>query len=190
MSASSHPQVTQLLQSLSDGDDQSVQDLLPLVYNELRGLAHRELKNERAGHTLNTTALVHEAYLKLVKSPPAGEWAGKKHFFMIAAHAMRQILINYARSRKAEKRGGDQDHASFEESMYMSHEKAGDLLELDQALKRLEEWNERQSKVVECRYFGGFNIEETAEILDVSTATVKRDWISAKAWLYQQIRGK
>jgi RNA polymerase sigma factor (TIGR02999 family) len=173
---------------MDGGDSESVQKLLPLVYNELRQLARRELRNERPGHTLNTTALVHEAYLKLVQNPPKEDWAGRKHFFVIAARAMRQILVNYARSRKTDKRGGGNEPITLDEGYFITPEKADDLIGLDEALSRLEKLNERQSKVVECRYFGGYGVEETADILGISPATVKRDWTSARAWLYSQIR--
>ena len=188
MTSSGQLEVTKLLHSMSGGDEESVNDLFPLVYNELRGLARRELGKERPGHTLNTTALVHEAYIKLVKSPPVGEWSGRKHFFLVSARAIRQILVNYARNRNARKRGENTESVSFDEGIYLSEEKAGDLIGLDEALDKLEKRNDRQSRVVECRYFGGYGIEETAEILNISPATVKRDWISARAWLYSQMK--
>ncbi len=188
MESPKQPEVTKLLNLIDEGDEDAVRNLFPLVYNELRGLASRELGRERPGHTLNTTALVHEAYIKLVKTPPAGEWSGQKHFFLVAARAIRQILVNYARKRNAEKRGGRMELTSFEEGIYLSEDQADDLVGLDEALNILEKRNARQSKVVECRYFGGYGVEETAEILNVSPATVKRDWISARAWLYSQMR--
>jgi len=180
--------LTSMLNSMDGGNSESVHQLLPLVYEELRQLARRELRSERAGHTLNTTALVHEAYLKLVQNPPSEDWSGRKHFFVIAARAMRQILVNYARARKTSKRGGDVKPVTLDEGYFLSQEKAGELIGLDEALSRLEQLNERQSKVVECRYFGGYGVEETADILGISPATVKRDWTSARAWLYTQIR--
>lgn len=188
MASSEHPEVTKLLHSISNGDEEAVNNLFPLVYNELRGLARRELGVERPGHTLNATSLVHEAYIKLVKSPPTGDWAGRNHFFLVAARAIRQILVNYARNRNALKRGGSQEQLSFDEGIYLSEEQVDDLVGLDEALNILEKRNSRQSKVVECRYFGGYGIEETAEILNISPATVKRDWISARAWLYSQMK--
>ncbi len=178
--------LTALLNSLSE-DSSSVNRALPLVYDELRNLAHRQLRNERSDHTLNTTALVHEAYLKLVNHPPKGDWDGRRHFFGIAARAMRQILVNYALMRNRKKRGGSMNLQPFEDEIYLSEEKAEELIALDEALKELEKLNERQGRVVECRYFAGYNVEETADILNISPATVKRDWTSARAWLYSQI---
>lgn len=180
--------LTAVLNSLS-GDSASMNKALPLVYDELRNLAHRQLRGERRGHTLNTTALVHEAYIKLVNHPPEGDWDGRRHFFGIAARAMRQILVNYALMRSRKKRGGDMNPQPFEDEIYLTEEKADELIVLDEALKNLEKLNERQGRVVECRYFAGYNVEETAEILGISPATVKRDWTSARAWLYSQING-
>jgi len=180
-------QLTLLLNSVQKNSE-SINRILPLVYNELRSLAHRELRRERNDHTLNTTALVHEAYIKMIKHPPGGNWDGRRHFFGIAARAMRQILVNYAKKRKRQKRGGSSKPLPFEEGIYLSDENAGELVALDEALERLEKLNERQVQVVECRYFGGYNIEETAEILGISPATVKRDWTLARAWLHSQIR--
>lgn len=181
--------LTQMLNSL-EKNSESINKVLPLVYDELRMLAHKELKQERSNHTLNTTALVHEAYLKMVRHPPDGDWDGRRHFFGIAARAMRQILVNYAKMKSRQKRGGKTEPMTFDEGIYMSEEKAEELLALDEALTRLEKLNERHGKVVECRYFAGYNIEETAEILGVSPATVKRDWISSRAWLYSQMNNE
>ncbi len=181
--------LTQLLNSVSENSE-SINKILPLVYQELRQLANKQLRYERAGHTINTTALVHEAYLKLINHPPKGDWDGRRHFFGIAARAMRQILVNYAKKKNRQKRGGKQTPESFEEGIYISEEKAEQLINLDEALTRLEKMNERQGKVVECRYFAGYNVEETANIIGVSPATVKRDWTSAKAWLYSQMSNK
>jgi len=175
--------LTRLLNSLQE-DDEAAKKIFPLVYNELHALAHRKMRKERNGHTLNTTALVHEAYLKLVDYPPENNWDGRNHFFGIAARAMRQILVNYARSRNAQKRSGNKNIQPFQEEIYLTEEKAGELVHLEEALTELEKLNERLGKVVECRYFAGYNIEETAEILGISSATVKRDWTSARAWLY------
>jgi len=178
--------LTQLLNSVTENSE-AIDKIWPLVYDELRSLAHNELRRERKGHTLNTTALVHEAYLKMIKHPPEGEWDGRHHFFGIAARAMRQILVNYAKKKSRKKRGGKQTPVEFEEGIYLTEEKAEEIVALDEALEQLEKINERQAKVIECRYFAGYNIEETADILDVSPATVKRDWTIAKAWLYRQI---
>ncbi len=179
--------LTLLLNSV-DLNSESFNKVLPLVYDELKLMAHRELRRERSDHTLNTTALVHEAYIKLIKHPPDGAWDGRRHFFGIAAHAMRQILVNYAKMKSRQKRGGNAIVQDFEEGIYLSEEKAEELVALDEALQRLEQMNERQGKVVECRYFAGYNIEETAEILGISPATVKRDWTIARAWLFSQVR--
>lgn len=167
-----------------NGDDDSVKELYPIVYNELHEMAHRQMKKERRGHTLNTTALVHEAYIKLFDYPPDGNFDGRHHFFGIAARAMRQVLVNYAKSRNAQKRSGRKDIQPFEEQIYLTEQKADELVKLEEALSILEKMEPRLGKVVECRYFAGYNIEETAEILDISPATVKRDWASARAWLF------
>lgn len=179
-------QLTQLLNSVTE-NSASIDKVWPFVYDELRSLAHKELRNERSGHTLNTTALVHEAYLKLIKHPPEGDWEGRRHFFGIAARAMRQILVNYAKKKSRIKRGGKQTPQQFEEGIYFSEEKADEIVALDEALERLEKISARQARIIECRYFAGYNIEETASILDISPATVKRDWTLAKAWLFSQI---
>lgn len=167
-----------------NGDDDSVKKLYPVVYNELHEMAHRQMKRERRGHTLNTTALVHEAYIKLFDYPPDGNFDGRNHFFGIAARAMRQVLVTYAKSRNAQKRSGRKKIQPFEEQIYLTEQKADELVRLEEALSVLEKMEPRLGKVVECRYFAGYNIEETAEILDISPATVKRDWASARAWLY------
>lgn len=184
--ADSKEDLTQLLHSLK-GDRESVNKLYPLVYNELHLMAHKQMRRERNGHTLNTTALVHEAYIKLVDYPPDGEWDGRNHFFGIAARAMRQILVNYAKSRNAQKRSGNKDIQPFEDEIYLTDEKADELVKLEEALTILEKMDPRLGKVVECRYFAGYNIDETASILNISTATVKRDWISARAWLFSYL---
>jgi RNA polymerase sigma factor (TIGR02999 family) len=178
--------LTQLLNSASENSE-SIDKIWPHVYDELRSLAHNELRRERKGHTLDTTSLVHEAYLKLIKHPPEGEWDGRHHFFGIAARAMRQILVNYAKKKSRKKRGGKKTPLQFEEGIYLTEEKADEIVALDEALEKLEKINERQARVIECRYFAGYNIEETASILDISPATVKRDWTIAKAWLFNQI---
>lgn len=184
--ANQSKELTKILNSFSENSD-SINEALPLVYDELRILAQRELRRERKGHTLNTTALVHEAYLKLIKHPPDGEWDGRHHFFGIAVRAMRQILVNYAKKKSRKKRGGKQTPLNFEEGIYLTEKKAEEIVALDEALERLEKINERQARIIECRYFAGYNIEETANILDISPATVKRDWTMAKAWLFSQI---
>lgn len=184
--AEQNEEITKLLNSISGGDE-AVKKIYPLLYRELYTMAHRQLRSERPDHTLNTTALVHEAYLKLSDYPPMDGLDGRNHFFGIAARAMRQVLVNYARRRDTQKRSGGKNLKSYQDEFYLTEEKTWELLGLDEALDQLEKFNERQARVVECRYFAGYNIDETAEILGVSTATVKRDWTSARAWLYAQM---
>jgi len=174
--------VTSLLRSLQDGDDTVVDVLFDNVYDELHDLAHRQLERLRPGQTLNTTALVHEAYLKLVDQSSA-EWEDRTHFFAVAATAMRHIIINYARKQSAEKRGGDAQPVSFEEGTMAPQESADTLIAIDRALDRLAERDERMARVVELQFFGGLTQEESAAVLDVSTRTVRRDWTAARAWL-------
>ena len=171
----------------SGGKRESLDALLPLVYDELHKQAARFLRRERAGHTLQTTALIHETYLKLVDQRDV-DWQNRAHFFGIAAQAMRRILVDYARQRHSEKRGGADENLPLEEiTLAVSAERSVDLVALDEALTRLAAMDERQSKIVEMRYFGGLSIEETAEALRISTATVKSDWRTAKAWLFREI---
>jgi RNA polymerase sigma factor (TIGR02999 family) len=179
--------ITDLLAGLSGGNRDVVDAILPRVYDELQALAHGQLRRERRDHTLNTTALVHEAYLKLVKQDRV-TWQNRAHFFAIASTAMRRILINYAHKRNAEKRGGGQVLATFEDGMGGGREaNVEELLALDAALERLGALNERQSRVVEYRFFGGLTHEEIAEVLDVSVPTVGRDWRFARAWLSREL---
>jgi len=180
--------VNRLLVAWGDGNQQALEELLPLIYTELRRLAHNFLYRERPGHTLQTTALVHEAYLKLIDQRDA-RWQNRAHFFAIAAQAMRRILIDSARRHAAEKRGGQQEKISLDEAPVLSLEPDNNLLELDEALTRLNEIDQQQSRIVELRYFGGLTIEETAEVIGTSTATVKREWSMARAWLYQELSG-
>lgn len=180
-------QITQLLKEWSGGDQNSLDKLMPLVYEELRRQASRYLRKERAGHTLQTTALIHEAYLKLIDQRNV-QWQNRAHFFAIAAQAMRRILVDYARERKREKRGGSAENLPIEEALQISsNEKSVDLVALDDALTKLAQFDERQARIVELRYFSGLDIDETAEVLGISNATVRRDWNMAKAWLYQRI---
>jgi RNA polymerase sigma factor (TIGR02999 family) len=178
--------VTRLLQDWSAGNERALEDLLPLIYNELRHLAHNFLYRERSGHTLQTTALVHEAYLKLIDQKDA-RWQNRSHFFAIAAQAMRRILIDSARRHAAMKRGGPQEKLSLDEVPDLSLEPNTRLLALDEALTALAEIDLEQSRIVELRYFGGLTIEETAEVMKTSPATVKREWAMARAWLYQAL---
>lgn len=181
--------VTVLLLELGQGDESAFGELLPLVYDELHGLAHGRLRGERAGHTLNTTALVHEAYLKLVDQTRV-QWQNRAHFFAIASMAMRRILINYAEARSAAKRGGGVEPVTFvEELQEMTDERADELLALDEALRRLERFNERGAMVVQYRFFGGLTYDEIASVLDVSPITVRRAWSAARAWLRRELQG-
>lgn len=175
--------VTALLGDLRQGRREAFEELLPQVYDELRRIAHLQLRRERNGHTLNTTALVHEAYVKLVDHQHM-DWQNRAHFYAVAATAMRRVLISYARKRTAEKRGGGVVDVTFDEAFgRFSDERAEELVALDEALERLEQLNARHARVVECRYFGGLTIEETAAVLGVSPITVTRDWRMARAWL-------
>jgi RNA polymerase sigma factor (TIGR02999 family) len=174
--------VTELLIAWGDGDRAALDQLMPLVYEELRRLAHRYIKRERPNHTLQTSGLVNEAYLRLVDQSQL-KLKNRAHFFGIAARLMRQILVDYARKRKYAKRGGDAQRIPFEEILIVSDERAADIVALDDALKELSEIDPRQSQIVELRFFGGLSIEEAAQVLDVSPGTVMRDWTLAKAWL-------
>jgi RNA polymerase sigma-70 factor, ECF subfamily len=180
--------VTGLLEEFAGGDAGALDRLFPLVYEELQRVAHGQMHRERADHTLDTTALVHEAYLKLVRHPPRVDWQSRIHFFAVAARAMRQILVNHARARGRAKRGGDATQISLDEAVVMPEARAEELLALDEALERLQAMDARQSRVVELRYFGGLTIEEAAQVLNVSVVTVKRDWTTARAWLYREVR--
>jgi RNA polymerase sigma factor (TIGR02999 family) len=179
-------EVTRLLAAASAGDADALKRLIPLVYDELRRLAHRQLAGERRDHTLNTGALVHEAYLKLAGLDRI-EWGDRAHFFGIAAGAMRRILIDYAVRRRAAKRGGGRRYEPLDRVTVAVEERAEELIALDEALERLQALDARQAKVVEWRFFAGMSIEETAAALDVSPATVKRDWITARAWLNREL---
>jgi RNA polymerase sigma-70 factor, ECF subfamily len=183
---SMNPDVTRLLVELTDGNEQALDRLFPLVYDHLRNVAQGELRRERSDHTLNATALVHEAYLKLVQLDRI-TWEGRAHFYGAAAQAMRRILISYARMKKAEKRGSGADHVPIDDVVVAARSRPAELVALDEALTRLEAMNERQARVVECRYFAGMSVEETAEVLNTSPATVKRDWAVARAFLNREL---
>lgn len=178
--------ITLLLKKLSDGNQNVVSELVPLLYDELRRLAGHYLRSERADHTLQATALVHEAYMRLVDQREV-QWKNRSHFFGIASQVMRRILLDYARSHQAAKRGGLAGKLSLEEVMVVSKENCGDVLVLDEILKRLEALDPQQAKIVELRVFGGLTVEEAAEVLGISPATVKRDWRMAKAWLTREL---
>jgi RNA polymerase sigma factor (TIGR02999 family) len=179
-------EITRLLQAWSSGDQTALKELTPLVYQELHSLAHRYLGRERQGHTLQTSALVNEAYLRLIDVNQV-EWQNRAHFFAVSAQLMRQILVDFARTRKAQKRGSSASHVSLDEALEFSQEKSADLVALDDALNALVALDQRQSKVVELRFFGGLSIEETAEVLKVSPGTIRRDWRMARAWLYREL---
>lgn len=178
--------ITQLIRELQDGNEAAQDELMPLVYEEMRRIAHRQLRGQRPDHTLSTTALVHEAYLKLMTREPVG-WAGGTHFFALAARAMRQILIDYARRFSSGKRGGGWRRIPFDEAVLNVQEQSDMLLALDEALTRLAAVNERASRVVEYRFFGGLTESETAAALGVSERTIRRDWLKAKLWLYADL---
>ncbi len=179
--------VTRALVALSAGDSAAMDRLLPLVYDHLRRVAERELRRERVGHTLSPTALVHEAYLKLVQLDRI-TWEGRSHFFGAAASAMRRILISYARMHKAEKRGSGAERVPIEDVVVAARERPADLLALDEALTRLAAAHPRQAQVVELRFFAGMEIEAVADALGVSAPTIKRDWTAARAWLNRELR--
>lgn len=189
MNAYGPEQVTQLLIDWGNGDKEALDKLMPLVYDELRRLARHYMRRERAGHTLQTTALVNEAYMRLVDQRNV-HWQSRAHFFAIAAQLMRRILIDQARKRTNSKRGGDVRKVSLDEAAVVSQARAADLIALNDALTDLEAMDQRKSKVVELRFFGGLNIEETAEVMSISPATVQREWNLAKAWLYREIGGE
>jgi RNA polymerase sigma factor (TIGR02999 family) len=182
----SSPDVTQILQEVSQGDKDAPARLMPLVYDELRRLADHYLRQERPDHTLQPTALVHEAYLKLIDQSRV-EWQSRAHFLGVAAQLMRRILVDHARRHHALKRGGFRQKLSLDEAVDYSQTRDLDLVALDDALNALAQFDERQSRIVELRFFGGLTIEETAEALGISPATVKVDWNMAKAWLRREI---
>jgi RNA polymerase sigma-70 factor, ECF subfamily len=186
MAAPSAQNVTRLLQAWSQGKDAALEELLPLVHQELRRLARRYMFGERPGHTLQTTALVNEAYLRLVNSRQVN-WQNRAHFFAISAQLMRRILVDYARARGYQKRGGGVPKVTLDEALMGPQEKGHDLVALDDALKVLAEVDPRKSKVVELRFFGGLSVEETAKVLKISPDTVHRDWRLAKAWLAREM---
>ena len=180
------PDVTQLLLSWSEGNSSALEQLIPLVRKELQWLAHAYMRRERPGHLLQTTALVNEAYLRLVDAQSL-KWQNRAHFYGISARLMRQILMEFARAEHSQKRGGGACTLSLEESAVVSKTPDSNLLALDDALNDLEQFDERKARIVEMRFFGGLSVEETAEVLKVSPITVMREWNKAKAWLYQAV---
>ena len=188
MTQTSPDQVTDLLVAWSEGDKAAYDKLVPLVYDELHRLAHRYMSGERPGHTLQTTALVDEAYLRLVNQKV--HWQNRSHFFAIAAEVMRRILVDYARQRRFAKRGGAAQRVELDEAVLMARERSTEMIALDDALKRLAKFDERKSRVVELCFFGGLSVEETADVLKISVNTVKRDWSTARAWLYKEVNSQ
>ena len=185
--ASSPQEISQLLVAWSQGDQTAAEQLMPLVYGELRRMARRYMAGQPPGHTLQTTALIHEAYLKMM-GQQGKRWQNRAHFFGVAARAMRHILVDYARGRKAVKRGGEARAVSLDEAALVTKGQAAEIVALDEALTRLAHLSPRQSNVVELRYFGGMSVEETAEVLKVSSETVTRDWRMAKSWLLRELQ--
>lgn len=193
MPLKSNSPVTELLARWRSGDQNALDALMPLVYSELRQLAQHYLRRERGDHTLQSTALVHEAYMRLA-GQSAPQWQNRAHFFGIAAHLMRQILVEHARSRGAAKRGGGATKMTLDESLGMSMAVAQqneiDVIVLDKALQDLTDLDEQQARIVELRFFGGLTIEDTSEVLGISPATVKREWVTARAWLFRAMTGE
>lgn len=178
--------VPQLLAAWSDGDQDALNQLMPLVYDELHQMAHRYLRRERTDHTLQTTALVNEAYLKMVGQKEL-QWQSRAHFFAVASNIMRQILVDYARTQNRARRGGNAQQVPLDEALVVSNGRAAELLLLDDALKSLAKFDARKSRIAELRYFGGLSVEETATVLNVSAVTVMREWRVTKAWLLQEM---
>ena len=183
----SHSDITGLLLAWRGGDETALDRLFPLVYDELRRIAHRQLSRERPGHTLSTTALVHEAYLRLVDQNRA-QWADRAQFFAIAARMMRRVLVDSARQHLAGKREGTRKRVNLDDVNLSLDDRADLLVAVDEALERLAAVDERAGRVVECRFFGGYTESETAEALGITDRTVRRDWVRAKAWLYEALR--
>jgi len=179
-------EVSQLLRAWNDGDQTALDKLMPLVYQELRQMAKRYMSRQNPGHTLQTSALINEAYMRLVDQKEV-QWQNRAHFFGVAAKAMRHILVDYARSRHAAKRGGEARVVSLDEATVVSAEPTAELLALDDALQSLAAFDQRKSRVVELRYFGGLTVEETAEVLKVSPETVALDWRLARTWLLREL---
>jgi RNA polymerase sigma factor (TIGR02999 family) len=186
MSTPAPQDVTKLLLAWSDGDEAALAQLVPLVHAELRRQARRYLRGERAGHTLQTTALVHEAYLRLIDARQV-RWQNRAHFFAVSARLLRRVLVDHARARNYRKHGGGARHVSFDEALAVGQERHGDLVALDEALQDFAAIDARKCQVVELRFFGGLSVDETAEVLHVSPETVRRDWRLAKAWLRRRL---
>ena len=181
-------QITLLLASWSEGDEFALEQLMPLVYEELRRMAHSYMRRQPSGHTFQTTELIHEAYLKIAKGEERN-WENRAHFFGIASQAMRHILVDYARSKQRQKRGGWQERVTFAEDVPISNDSSEKIVALDDALKQLAVFDERKCRVVEMKFFGGLTMEEIAEVLKTSSKTVKRDWQFARMWLLRELAG-
>ncbi len=181
-------QITQLLVDWSKGDEFALEQLMPLVYEELRRMARRYMRRQPSGHTFQTTELIHEAYLKLAKQEEPN-WQNRAHFFGAAAQAMRHILVDYARSKNSKKRGGLAEKITLADNLVAAENRSEEIVALDDALKQLAVLDERKSRVVEMKFFGGLNIEEIAEVLKLSPETVKRDWKFARTWLLRELAG-
>ncbi|HKK46747.1 MAG TPA: sigma-70 family RNA polymerase sigma factor [Balneolaceae bacterium] len=185
----SQAEITQILQKVKEGSSEAYDQLFPLVYDQLKSIAFKKMKNERKDHTLSHTELVHEVYLKLVDQTNI-DWKDRAHFFAMASQCMRQILIDYARKKKADKRGGNKEPVTFIDTLMKVDRQADDLINLDSALQDLAKLNERLAEVVEYRYFGEMSIKDTAEVMNLSVSTVKRDWAKARGWLYKELKGR
>jgi len=189
MAVSSAQRVTRLLLAWSHGEESALEELTPVVHKELRRLAHRYMGAERPAHTLQTTALVNEVYVRLIDGGRV-RWQDRAHFFAVSARLMRRILVDWARSREAKKRGGQPQQVTLDEALLVTRAPGEDLIALDEALQKLSEVDPRKSQVVEMRFFGGLSVKETAEVLKVSPDTVLRDWRLAKLWLLKELNGE
>ncbi len=179
-------QITRLLVQWSGGDQRALDDLMPIVYDELRRMAKAYIRGQDSGHTMQTTELIHEAYLKLAGNDQK-EWQNRSHFFGVASRAMRHILVDYARAKQSQRRGGQQRRITLAENAFASNERSDEIVALDDALSRLAELDERKCRIVEMKFFGGLNFAEIAEVLKVSVITAKRDWSFAKNWLLKEV---
>lgn len=184
-----HQEITDLLLKWSGGDSDALEQLVPLVYPELRRIARRYMSKERSQHTLQTSALINEAYLRLVNQQAVG-WHDRAHFFAVASRVMRRILIDHARRQAFDKRGGGVKHIALDDTDISIEDRAAEFVALDEALKSLSRIDPRKSRIVELRFFGGLTVDETAEVMELSAITIKREWRSAKAWLYREIAGE
>jgi RNA polymerase sigma factor (TIGR02999 family) len=179
-------EITQLLLAWGEGDEHALERLMPFVYDELRRLAGFHMRNQKVGHTLQATALVNEAYVRLIDSSRV-RWQNRAHFFAMSSQLMRRVLVDFARAKNSQKRGGDEIKVTFDDILPVSEKKESQLIDLDEALNRLAEFSPRQAKIVEMRYFGGLTEEEIGEAINISSRTVRREWSSARAWLYREI---